>query len=142
MPEHLIILGGSYIALEFSQIFRRFGARVTVIERGPQLVFREDADVAEAIKEILELEGIEFCLDSGVVEVAPDGAGVAVTISRDGEERLLSGSHFLVAIGRTPNSDGLNVEAAGIELDERGFIQVDDHCRTTAEGVFAVGDIN
>ena len=142
LPEHLIIVGGSYIALEFSQIFRRLGARVTVIEQGSQLVFREDADVAQSIKDILELEGIEICLDSNVVGVTPDGAGVAVTIAESGDERLLTGSHFLVAIGRVPNSDRLNAEAAGIQLDERGFIQVDDFCRTTAEGVFAVGDIN
>ena len=142
VPEHLIILGGSYIALEFSQIFRRFGARVTVIERGPQLLFREDADVAASIKDILELEGIEFFLDSDVVEVASDGAGVAVKIAQGDDERLLEGSHFLVAVGRVPNSDRLNAKAAGIQLDERGFIQVDDFCRTTAEGVFAVGDIN
>ena len=142
VPEHLIILGGSYIALEFSQIFRRFGARVTVIERGPQLVFREDADVAESIKDILELEGIEFCLDSSVVRVDPDAAGLAVTIAQGGEERLLTGSHLLVAVGRVPNSDLLNAEAAGIQLDERGFIEVDDFCRTSAEGVFALGDIN
>lgn len=142
VPEHLIILGGSYIALEFSQIFRRFGARVTVIERGPQLVFREDADVAESIKDILELEGIEFSLDSSAVRVAPHGAGVAVTIVHGGDERLLTGSHFLVAVGRVPNSDLLNVEAAGIQLDERRFIEVDDFCRTSAEDVFALGDIN
>ena len=142
VPDHLIVLGGSYIALEFGQIFRRFGARVTIVERGPQLLFREDADVAEGIKEILELEGIEFCLDSTVAEAAPDGAGVAITIVQGGEQRLLTGSHFLVAVGRVPNSDRLNAEAAGIELDERGFIRVDDYCRTSAEGVFAVGDIN
>jgi len=142
LPEHLIILGGSYIALEFSQIFRRFGARVTVIERGPQLVFREDADVAESIKEILELEGIEICLDSSVTSVAPDGAGVAVTIAQRGDERQLTGSHLLVAVGRVPNSDLLNAEAAGIQLDERGFIEVDDFCQTSAEGVWALGDIN
>ena len=142
VPEHLIILGGSYIALEFAQIFRRFGARVTVLERGPQLVFREDADVAESIRDILELEDIDVCLDSSAVRVAPDGAGVAVTILQDGEERLLTGSHFLVAVGRVPNSDSLNAEAAGIQLDERGFIEVDDFCQTSAEGVFTVGDIN
>ena len=142
LPEHLIVLGGSYIALEFSQIFRRFGARVTVIERGPQLVFREDADVAESIKDILELEGIEFCLESSVVGVALDGSGVAVTIAQGGDERLLTGSHFLVAVGRVPNSDLLDAEAAGIQLDERGFIEVDDFCQTSAEGVFALGDIN
>ena len=142
VPQRLIILGGSYIALEFSQIFRRFGGQVTVIERGPQLVFREDADVAESIKDILELEGIEFCMDSSVVRVDPDGAGVAITIAQGGDERLLTGSDLLVAVGRVPNSDGLNAEAAGIELDERGYIRVDDFCRITAEGVFAVGDIN
>ena len=142
VPEHLIIMGGSYIALEFSQIFRRFGAQVTVIERGSQLLFREDADIAESIKDILELESIEFCLDSSVVRVAPDGGGVAVTIEQGGEERLLVGSHLLVAVGRVPNSDLLGAEAAGIQLDERGFIEVDDFCRTSAEGVFALGDIN
>jgi len=142
VPEHLIILGGSYIALEFSQIFRRFGARVTVIERGPQLLFREDEDIAESVKEILELEGIEFCLDASVASVAPDGASVAVTIQQGGGERVLSGPHFPVAVGPVPNSALLDAAAAGIELDERGFIRVDDHCRTTAEGVFAVGDIN
>jgi pyruvate/2-oxoglutarate dehydrogenase complex dihydrolipoamide dehydrogenase (E3) component len=142
VPEHLIILGGSYIALEFGQIFRRFGARVTVIERGPQIAFREDADVAESIMDILALEGIEFCLDSSPRRVAPDEAGVAVTIVQGDEERLLTGSHFLVAVGRVPNSDLLNVDAAGIQLDERGFIEVDDFCRTSTEGVFALGDIN
>ena len=142
VPAHLIILGGSYIALEFGQIFRRFGARITVVESGSQLVFREAADVAESIKDILELEGIEFCLDSSAVRVSPDGTGVAVTIVQGGDERLLTGSHFLVAVGRVPNSDLLNAEAAGIQLDERGYIEVDDFCQTSAEGVFALGDIN
>ena len=142
VPEHLIILGGSYIALEFGQIFRRFGAHITVIERGSQLVFREDADVAESIKDILELEGIELCMDSSALRVAPDDAGVAVTIVQGGDERLLTGSHFLVAVGRVPNSDLLNAEAADIRLDERGYIEVDDFCQTSAEGVFALGDIN
>ncbi len=142
VPEHLIVVGGSYIGLEFSQIFRRLGAEVTVIERGSQLVFREDADVAESIKEILELEGIQVSLDASVVGVGPEGDGVSVTISQAGEERQVTGSHLLVAIGRVPNSDLLDADAAGIRLDERGFIEVDDYCRTSAEGVFAVGDIN
>ena len=142
VPEHLVILGGSYVALEFGQIFRRFGAQVTIIERGSQLVFREDADVAESIKEILELEGIEIMLDSNTVSAAADGNGVAVTIAQGGEQRRVVGSHLFVAVGRVPNSDGLNADAAGIDLDERGFIIVDDYCRTTADGVFAVGDIN
>ena len=142
VPEHLLILGGSYIALEFAQIFRRFGAQVTIVERGPQLVFREDGDVAAAIKEILELEGIEVVLDSSAVRVALEGEGVALTIEQEGEQRRVTGSHLFVAVGRTPNSDGLGVDAAGIELDDRGFVVVDDYCRTTADGVFAVGDIN
>ena len=142
VPEHLIILGAGYVGLEFSQIFRRFGARVTVIDAGTQLVFREDADVAESIKDILELEGIEFQLESSATRVAPDGAGVTVTIVQGGDERLVRGSHLLVAIGRVPNSDLLDAEAGGIELDERGFIEVDDFCRTSAEGVFALGDVN
>ena len=142
VPEHLIILGGSYIGLEFSQIFRRFGAQVTVIDAGSQLVFREDADVAESIKGILELEGIEISLDSRATSVTSDGAGVAVTIVQGGEERLITGSHLLVAVGRVPNSDRLNVEAAGVALDERGYIEVDDFCQTSAEGVFGLGDIN
>jgi pyruvate/2-oxoglutarate dehydrogenase complex dihydrolipoamide dehydrogenase (E3) component len=142
IPEHLIVLGGSYIGLELGQIFRRLGARVTVIERGPQLVFREDADIAEAIKDILELEGIEVCLDSSAASVSSEGTGVAVTVSQAGNERLITGSHLLVAVGRVPNSDRLDTEAAGIQLDERGFIEVDDFCQTSAEGVFALGDIN
>jgi pyruvate/2-oxoglutarate dehydrogenase complex dihydrolipoamide dehydrogenase (E3) component len=142
LPEHLIIVGGSYIGLEFGQIFRRFGARVTIVEKGSQLVFREDADVAASIKDILELEGIEVCLGSEIASVAPDASGVAVTLLQGGDERVVTGSHMLVAIGRVPNSDRLNVEAAGIDLDDRGFIQVDDYCRTSAEGVFALGDIN
>ena len=142
LPEHLIVLGGSYVGLEFSQIFRRLGARVTVIERGSQLVFREDADVAEAIKDILELEGIEICLDSSAARVTSQGTGVAVTVAHGDDERLVTGSHLLVAVGRVPNSDRLNAEGAGIRLDERGFIEVDDFCQTSAEGVFAVGDIN
>ncbi len=142
VPEHLIVLGGSYIGLEFSQIFRRFGARVTVLERGAQLVFREDADVAESIRDILEREGIDVQFNASATSVAPHEEGVAVTISRDGDERVVTGSHLLAAIGRVPNTDLLNAGAAGITLDGRGFIEVDDYCRTSAEGVFAVGDIN
>ena len=142
VPEHLVILGGSYIALEFGQIFRRFGAQVTIIERGSQLVFREDADVAAAITEILELEGIDVVLDASAVSGAPEREGVALTIEQAGEQRRVIGSHLFVAVGRTPNSDGLKADTAGIELDDRGFIVVDDYCRTTADGVFPVGDIN
>ena len=142
VPEHLIIVGGSYVGLEFAQIFRRFGARVTVINQGSQLVFREDADIAASIRDILELEGIEISLDSKVMSVSPGGAGVEVAISQGSDEHLVTGSHLLVAVGRVPNSDRLNTEAAGIDVDDLGFIMVDDHCRTSADGVFALGDIN
>ena len=142
VPEHLIIVGGSSVGLEFSQIFRRFGARVTVIEQGSQLVFREDADIAASIRDILELEGIEISLNSKVLSVSPEGTGVTVAISQGGGEHFVTGSHLLVAVGRVPNSDRLNTEAAGIDVDDLGFIKVDDHCRTSAEGVFALGDIN
>lgn len=142
LPEHLIILGGSYIGLEFGQIFRRFGARVSIIERGTRLVGREDDDVSDAVREILEGEGIEVLLDAGVVRVDPADRGVSLTVSQSGEERTIEGSHLLVAVGRIPNSGALGLQTAGIEVGERGYIVVDDHCRTTAEGVFALGDIN
>ena len=142
VPEHLIIVGGSYVGLEFGQIFRRFGAQVTVIDQGSQLVFREDADVAASIRDILEREGIDISLNSKVMRVSPEGAAVTVAISQGGDERFVTGSHLLVAVGRVPNSDRLNTEAAGIDVDHRGFIMVDDHCRTSAEDVFALGDIN
>jgi pyruvate/2-oxoglutarate dehydrogenase complex dihydrolipoamide dehydrogenase (E3) component len=142
VPEHLIILGGSYIGLEFGQIFRRFGAQVTIVERGEHLVFREDADVAAEIQSILEGEGIQVLLDSSATRVDPAGSGVAVTIDQAGEERVVEGSHLLVAVGRVPNSDLLDTEAAGIDVDDPGFITVDDYCRTSVDGVYAVGDIN
>ena len=143
LPDHLIILGGSYVGLEFSQIFRRLGAQVTVIERGSQLMFREDEDVARAVQEILEGEGIEICLNAAATRVAPGQAGgVHVTIDRNGTATDLHGSHLLVAAGRIPNSDRLDLDAAGIETDDRGYIVVDDHCRTNVEAVFALGDVN
>ena len=143
LPEHLIVIGGSYIGLEFSQIFRRFGSRVTVIERGAQLMFREDEDVAVAVQEILEGEGIEVCLKATAKQVAGNaGGGVAVTLEQNGRSREVAGSHLLVAIGRVPNSDGLGLENAGIESGARGYIIVDDHCRTNVDDVFAVGDVN
>jgi pyruvate/2-oxoglutarate dehydrogenase complex dihydrolipoamide dehydrogenase (E3) component len=142
VPKHLVVLGGSYIGLELGQIFRRFGSKVTIVERGSQLVFREDADVATEIRHILDREGIQVLLDASAARVEPDEAGVAVTLGHRGEKRVVTGSHLLVAIGRVPNSDLLDAQAGGISLDRRGFIEVDDCCRTSAEGVYAVGDIN
>lgn len=142
LPEHLVILGGSYIGLELGQIFRRFGARVSVIETGPRLVRTEDADVAEAIQEILVGEGIDVVLDAVASSVKPTTRGVAISITQAGQDGVVEGSHLLVAVGRVPNTGALGVDAAGIDLDARGYIAVDDHCRTTADGVFALGDIN
>ncbi len=143
LPEHLVILGGSYIGLEFSQIFRRLGSRVTVLEQGSQIMFREDDDVADAVKSILSDEGIDILLETKAVEVRSSADdGIAVTIEKGGVRKELEGSHLLLAVGRVPNSDRLTLDAAGIETDDRGYIVVDDHCRTTADGVFAVGDVN
>jgi pyruvate/2-oxoglutarate dehydrogenase complex dihydrolipoamide dehydrogenase (E3) component len=141
VPEHLVIVGGSYVALEFAQMFVRFGARVTVLNRGPRLLSREDADVAEAVQEILAGEGIRFELGVDVRRVAREGDGVRVSFARDGDDGTVDGSHLLVAAGRVPNSARLDCGAGGVETDERGFIRVDDALRTTAEGVFALGDV-
>jgi pyruvate/2-oxoglutarate dehydrogenase complex dihydrolipoamide dehydrogenase (E3) component len=143
LPRHLAILGGSYVGLEFSQIFRRLGARVTVIERGEQLMFREDPDVAEGVRAILVGEGIDIRLATRATQLGPGRpGGVAISLERDGETSELESSHVLVAVGRVPNTDRLGLDAAGVDVDERGYIVVDDHCRTSADGVWAVGDVN
>lgn len=143
LPGHLVILGGSYIGLEFGQIFRRLGSQVTVIERGDRLVGREDHDIADGIRDILEGEGVNIMLNASAKAVSrhPE-QGVAVKVAQGGDVVEVTGSHLLLAIGRVPNSDLLALDAAGIETDDRGYIVVDDHCRTNIEGVFAVGDIN
>jgi len=142
LPEHLIIVGGSYIGLEFGQMFRRFGSRVTVIERGPRLIKREDPDVSEAIREILADEGVELRLGAECLAVRREGAGVAVRVSCAQGEPETVGSHLLLAVGRVPNTDDLGLEAAGVEVDGRGFITVDDQLRTSVEGIWAIGDCN
>ena len=142
LPEHLIILGGSYIGLEFGQMFRRFGSQVTIVERGPRLIGRDDPDVSSAVREILEAEGVRVECDSTALRLCAHAAGVALWTERDGQERELVGSHLLLAAGRRPNTDSLALERAGIESDARGFIQVDDQLRTSADGVWALGDCN
>lgn len=134
LPEHLVIVGGSYIALEFGQMYRRFGSEVTVIERGPRLVSREDDDVSDAIRQILENEGVRVVTNAHDFAVERRGEGVAV-----GD---VVGSHLLVAVGRRPNTHDLGLEKAGIAVDGNGYIQVDDQCRTSVEGVWAIGDCN
>lgn len=144
LPDHLIIVGGSYVGLEMAQVFRRLGSEVTVLEAEPQLMIREDADIAETARGIFEAEGLEIVTQARMTSVARqgDGDGVEVVADVDGTPRTVRGSHLLLAVGRVPNSDRLNLGAAGIETDERGYIRVDDRCRTTADGVWALGDVN
>lgn len=140
VPEHLVIVGGSYIALEFAQMYRRFGARVTVIEKGPRLTTREDEDVSATVAEILRAEGIEVVLDASGIRFAKRDSGFEVT-PRDDAEPIV-GTHLLLAVGRTPNTDDLALENAGVEVDEHGYVVVDDQLRTTAEHIWAMGDCN
>jgi pyruvate/2-oxoglutarate dehydrogenase complex dihydrolipoamide dehydrogenase (E3) component len=142
LPPHLIILGGSYIGLEFAQIYRRFGSEVSVIELAPRLIAREDEDVSAAVADILGGEGIKTYVNSSVAGVARNGNDIAVEITRDGVASRVTGSHLLLAIGRRPNTDDLGLETAGIAVDGRGFIRVDDELRTGVPGVWALGDCN
>lgn len=142
LPEHLIVVGGSYIGLEFAQMYRRFGSRVTVVEMNDRLIAREDEDTTTAIKEILENEGVEVRLGAECVTVEKRGNGVAVNVKCDDGPPEVIGSHLLLAVGRQPNTDDLGLDVAGIETDGRGFIVVDDELRTSVPGVWAVGDAN
>jgi pyruvate/2-oxoglutarate dehydrogenase complex dihydrolipoamide dehydrogenase (E3) component len=142
VPEHLIIIGGSYIGLEFAQIHRRFGADVTVIEQGPRLVHREDPDVSSAVQEVLESEGIEVRLNAECIGFSKHPDGIAANVEcADGPPQAL-GSHLLLAVGRVPNTDDLGLETTDVEVDERGMIKVDDQLRTSVEGIWALGDCN
>ena len=142
VPQHLLIIGGSYIGLEFAQMMRRFGADVTVIEKSARFLSREDGDVASGIRAILEAEGVRFVLGADDLALSPQGEQIALSATVGGQAQMLVGSHVLLAIGRQPNTDGLHLDAAGIDTDERGFITVDEQCRTSAPGVWAVGDCN
>jgi len=144
LPKHLIIVGAGYVGLEFAQMFRRFGSEVTVVEQGSRFLPREDQDVSDAIRAILENEGIKFRLDATCIGLnrAPDGTGVIVGVDcQEGEPRV-AGSHVLLAVGRIPNTDDLELSRAGVETDKRGFIKVDDQCRTNVPGIWALGDCN
>jgi len=142
LPEHLIVVGGSYIGLEFGQMMRRFGSRVTVVEMGPRLVAREDEDVSAALKEILELEGIEVRLNAKCLSVRkePDGVSVGLECS-EGAPRA-RGTHLLLAVGRVPNTDDLGLEQAGVRVDARGYIEVNEALQTSNGRVWALGDCN
>jgi pyruvate/2-oxoglutarate dehydrogenase complex dihydrolipoamide dehydrogenase (E3) component len=142
VPEHLIVLGGGYVGLEFAQMFRRFGSRVTVAQKGKQLLSGEDSDVADQVAAILREDGIEILLETKTEAVSAIGTNVRLSIRVKGESRELEGSHLLVATGRRPNTDALNLPAAGIVTDDRGYIRVNDKLETSAPGVYAVGDVN
>ena len=139
LPGHLVVMGGSYIALEFAQMFRRFGSEITVVERGPRLVSREDKDVSSAIQTILEAEGIAIHLGAKVTRVTQRGNGIALTIEGAPD---IAGSHLLLAVGRRPNTDDLGLDAAGVRRDEHGYIEVDDELRTSVPNIWALGDCN
>jgi pyruvate/2-oxoglutarate dehydrogenase complex dihydrolipoamide dehydrogenase (E3) component len=142
LPPHLVIVGGSYIGLEFGQMFRRFGSEVTIVEMGPRLIPREDPDVSDAIREILEREGIAIRLKAKCVALAPQGDGVAVRVDCESGAPEVPGSHLLLAVGRRPNTDDLGLGAAGVRCDSRGYIEVDDQLRTNVPGIWALGDCN
>lgn len=142
LPEHLVVVGGSYVGLEFAQMFRRFGSRVTVIDRNPRLVSQEDPDVSDAIREILTAEGIEVRLSADCLRAARTDRGVEVGVDCEEGPPTVEGSHLLLATGRVPNTHDLGADAAGLELDERGMIVVDDRLRTRLEHVWALGEVN
>ena len=142
LPEHLVVVGGSYIGLEFAQMYRRFGSRVTVIEMGDRLIAREDEDISTTLQKILEGEGVAFRLKASCIGMKRTPSGVLVGVDCKNEAPEIEGSHVLIATGRRPNTDDLGLAAAGVATDARGFITVDDQCRTNVPGVWAVGECN
>jgi pyruvate/2-oxoglutarate dehydrogenase complex dihydrolipoamide dehydrogenase (E3) component len=141
VPEHLIALGGGYIGLEFGQMFRRFGSRVTIVQSGEQLLAREDQDVAAEVTKILREDGIEILLKARATKASETNGKIQLEVGIDGRTSIIEGSHLLVAVGRKPNADALNLGAAGVATDERGFIKVNDRLETNVEGIYALGDI-
>jgi pyruvate/2-oxoglutarate dehydrogenase complex dihydrolipoamide dehydrogenase (E3) component len=142
VPRHLVVVGGSYIGLEFAQMYRRFGAQVTVVEKGPRLISREDEDVSEAIRDILSAEGIIVRTNATCIGFKPHAEGVAVDVDCTSGEPVVVGTHVLLAVGRRPNTDDLGLDRAGVAMDERGAIKVDDALETNVPGIWALGDCN
>jgi pyruvate/2-oxoglutarate dehydrogenase complex dihydrolipoamide dehydrogenase (E3) component len=142
LPRHLVIVGGSYIGLEFGQVFRRFGSAVTVVEMAPRLVSREDEDVSQAIREIVERDGVTIRLNARCISLARRGDDIVVTADCSDGAPEITGSHVLLAVGRRPNTDDLGLDQAGVHCDERGYIVVDDELQTTVPGIWALGDCN
>jgi len=141
LPEHLLVMGGGYVGLEFGQMFSRFGSQVTIVHRGDQLLSREDPDVADELAKILEEDGIRVLLNFEAVRAERDNTGVRLRVKTKDSELDLKGSHLLVAVGRRPNTEGLNLQAAGVKADEHGFIMVNDQLETSAAGIYALGDV-
>ena len=142
LPAHLVIVGGSYIGIEFGQMYRRFGSQVTIVERAARLIQREDPDVSEAVRGILENEEIGIRLNADCIGLASVAGGVEARANCESGEEAIRGSHVLLATGRRPNTDDLGLENTGIQRDEHGYIQVDDELRTGVPGVWALGDCN
>jgi pyruvate/2-oxoglutarate dehydrogenase complex dihydrolipoamide dehydrogenase (E3) component len=142
LPEHLVIVGGSYVGLEFAQMYRRFGSEVTIVEMGPRLIGREDEDVSDAVREILEAEGIHIRLNAKCISLAKHERGVAVRVDCQEGALEVFGTHVLLAVGRIPNTSDLGLDKAGVATDPRGYITVDDQLRTNVPGVWALGDCN
>jgi pyruvate/2-oxoglutarate dehydrogenase complex dihydrolipoamide dehydrogenase (E3) component len=141
VPEHLLILGGGYIGVEFGQLFRRFGSRVTIIQSAGQLLTREDPDIAGEVAKILRQDGVAIELKAKATRVSISDRSIHLEIQMEGNSTTLVGSHLLVATGRVPNTDTLNLSAGGIQVNDRGFIQVNEHLESTADGVYALGDV-
>ena len=142
LPRHLVIVGGSYVGLEFGQMYRRFGSEVTIIEMGPHLIGREDEDVSITVKGILEREGVNVRLNAKCISVGKRGDEITVTVDCASGPPVISGSHLLLAVGRRPNTDDLGLEKAGVSVDKHGYILVDDELRTNVPGIWALGDCN
>jgi pyruvate/2-oxoglutarate dehydrogenase complex dihydrolipoamide dehydrogenase (E3) component len=142
LPEHLVVVGGSYVGLEFAQMYRRFGSEVTVVEMGPFLIGREDQDCSEAVREILEAEAIHIRLNAKCISLAKHERGVAVHVDCEEGAPEVFGTHVLLAVGRIPNTSDLGLDKAGVAADQRGYITVDDELRTNVPGIWALGDCN
>jgi pyruvate/2-oxoglutarate dehydrogenase complex dihydrolipoamide dehydrogenase (E3) component len=142
LPEHLIVVGGSYVGLEFAQMYRRFGSKVTVVEMGARLIQREDEDVSDTVREILQKEDIDFRLGAECIALEKRGDKVVVGVECASDDKTVIGSHVLLAVGRVPNTGDLGLERAGVALDQRGYIQVDDQLQTDVPGIYALGDCN
>ena len=142
LPEHLIVIGGSYIGLEFAQMYRRFGSKVTVVEKAGRIIASDDPDTSEAAQQVLEQEGVKFELNANCISLGREGDDVVIKVDCDDGPPQVKGSHVLVAVGRVPNTDDLGLDTVGVEMDERGFIKVNDQLETSVPGIWAIGDVN